>query len=104
MGLFLLLACCFADPEPVETFFKPGWDKPVDPDKDCKFVQAKDSLTIRLPAKDHDFDTKRRKYYAPRMLREVKGQGCSIVARAWFQREAGEGKRPPRLSSFTNCP
>lgn len=34
----LLLAVCAAVAAPAPVPFKSGWDKPVDPNRDCKFV------------------------------------------------------------------
>ncbi len=49
------------------------WDKPLDPDKDCKFLRDRDSLTIEMPGSDHDFDIRRGRLNAPRLLREIEG-------------------------------
>ncbi len=66
-ALCLLVICeLLAAPAP-PVFFKPGWDDPIDPDKDCKFRQTEDKLTIEIPGKAHDWDN------APRLLRDVKG-------------------------------
>jgi regulation of enolase protein 1 (concanavalin A-like superfamily) len=73
------LAACAAlaapVPKPRDTvFYKPGWDRPVDPDKDCKFrVASRDRLTIEVPAKDHDIDGNRKRDNAPRLLRTFEG-------------------------------
>lgn len=73
-ALVLLLAACAIHaalaPEP---FFKIGWDKPVDPNRDCKFVYQGRSVTIELPGTDHDFAPKRKRFNAPRILRDVEG-------------------------------
>jgi hypothetical protein len=77
---FLLLCtvfCCSVlaapTPPPRPVFYKPGWDAPVDPDKDCKFTQTKDALTIEVPGKDHDLDPSRKQMNAPRLVRDVEG-------------------------------
>lgn len=68
----LLLACAaLAAPAPQPSL--PGWGKPVDPDKDCKFRRGKDSLTIEMPGGDHDYDTARKRLNAPRLVREIEG-------------------------------
>jgi hypothetical protein len=53
--------------------FHTGWEKAIDPDGDCRFVYDKESLTIELPAKEHDLDPDRGRTNAPRLLREVEG-------------------------------
>ncbi len=71
--LCLLFVCAvLAAPAP-PVFFKPGWDAPVDPDKDCKMVQKEDMLTIELPGKPHDILAAGKRNNAPRLLRDVKG-------------------------------
>ena len=50
--------------------FETGWDKPVDPDGDCKFTPDKTVLTIEAPGKQHDLSFRMN---APRMLRKVEG-------------------------------
>src|SRR5262245_40272288 len=52
---------------------KPGWDAPIDPDKDCRFTKGRGSLTIQLPAKDHDINGNRKRNNAPRLLRDFEG-------------------------------
>jgi hypothetical protein len=72
----LLAACAaLAAPVPIHApvFFKPGWGKPIDPDKDCTFIQTKETLTIEIPGKDHDINPGQRRMNAPRLMREVKG-------------------------------
>jgi regulation of enolase protein 1 (concanavalin A-like superfamily) len=54
-------------------FYKPGWDNPVDPDKDCKFTQTSSSLTIEVPGTYHDYYPTLRRVNAPRLLRPVEG-------------------------------
>jgi regulation of enolase protein 1 (concanavalin A-like superfamily) len=61
-------------PKPKDTlFFKPGWDRPIDPDKDCKFTFKESSLTIDIPAKVHDLYANFQRANAPRLLRNVEG-------------------------------
>lgn len=69
--VFLLASVILAAPAPPP--FKAGWDKPLDPDSDCKFTREKDSLTIELPGTDHDYYPLRGRVNAPRLLREIEG-------------------------------
>jgi regulation of enolase protein 1 (concanavalin A-like superfamily) len=71
--MLLLAAVALAAPVPTPQPFKTGWDKPVDPDKDCKFTRDKDSLTIELPGTDHDYYPLRDRVNAPRLLRDIEG-------------------------------
>jgi Protein of unknown function (DUF1349) len=84
----LLASLALAAPLPKAkegTFYKPGWDKPIDPDGDCKFVQKRPELRIELPAKDHDFDPGRERLNAPRLLRPVVGNfSVTVRVRADF--------------------
>jgi hypothetical protein len=78
VALCCYLTACLAlaapAPKPKEAeLYKPGWDKPLDPDKDCKFRQTKNELTLTVPAKDHDYDPRRKQLNAPRLLRDVEG-------------------------------
>jgi regulation of enolase protein 1 (concanavalin A-like superfamily) len=76
-----MLACVvLAAPAPKESGFQPpGWERPFDPDRDCKFIQKKDALRIELPAKDHDLDPLRGRLNAPRLLRTVEGDFTLVV-------------------------
>ena len=69
-ALVLLLATCtiLAAPAP-----KSAWERPVDPDRDCKFAIKGGTVTIELPGTDHDLAPKRKRFNAPRLLREVEG-------------------------------
>lgn len=71
--LIALLLACAALAAPAPQPLLPGWGKPVDPDKDCKFRRGKDSLTIEMPGGDHDYDTARKRLNAPRLVREFEG-------------------------------
>ncbi|MGH7173767.1 MAG: hypothetical protein ACRELG_26085 [Gemmataceae bacterium] len=68
--VFLSLIACavLAAPAP-----KDGWDRPIDPDNDCKFVIKDGTVTIELSGGDHDLAPKRKRFNAPRLLREVEG-------------------------------
>jgi regulation of enolase protein 1 (concanavalin A-like superfamily) len=59
--------------------FDVGWDKPIDPDHDCKFLAGKNTLTVELPAKDHDLGAERGVMNAPRLLRDVAGDFTAQV-------------------------
>lgn len=56
-------------PEP----FRTGWDQPVDPDHDCKFVHKGSTLSLELPGTDHELAPKRGRFNAPRLLRDIEG-------------------------------
>src|SRR4051812_2737975 len=72
VSLLLASALAFAaDPDPNP--FMDGWDKPVDPDKDCMFDKVKSGLTITVPGKDHDLGVERGRMNSPRFLRDVEG-------------------------------
>jgi regulation of enolase protein 1 (concanavalin A-like superfamily) len=66
-----------ADPEPNP--FMSGWDKPVDPDKDCKFKREKGGLTIELPGTPHNLSAELGRMNAPRLLRTVEGDFVAEV-------------------------
>jgi RNA polymerase sigma factor (sigma-70 family) len=59
--------------------FEKGWDEPLDPDKDCKFVLDKDALTIEVPGKDHDLAVERPLMNSPRLMRDVEGDFVAQV-------------------------
>jgi hypothetical protein len=67
------LLACAALAAPAPQTLLPGWSKPIDPDKDCKFRGGKNSLTIEMPGGDHDYDTARKRLNAPRFVREFEG-------------------------------
>jgi uncharacterized protein DUF1349 len=52
---------------------KGNWDYVIDPDHDCKFASKGGKVTIELPGTDHDLAPKRKRFNAPRLLREVEG-------------------------------
>lgn len=76
-ALVLVAAAHAADPEPNP--FSSGWDKPVDPDGDCKLVRERGGLTIKVPGKDHDLGVERGRMNAPRLLRDVRGDFVAEV-------------------------
>lgn len=66
---FLPVACIvLAAPAP-----KDSWERPIDPDKDCKIDIKHGIVTIEVPGGDHELDPKRRRFNAPCLLREVVG-------------------------------
>ncbi len=72
----LLLACAaLAAPVPKRQPFMSGWEKPVDPDKDCTIKREKDTLTMQMPGRDHDYDPCRGRFNAPRLMREREIEG-----------------------------
>jgi regulation of enolase protein 1 (concanavalin A-like superfamily) len=75
----LAAAAALAAPAPTNKPFVTGWDRPVDPDKDCKFLFEKDSLVIEVPGKDHDLGIERGLMNSPRVLRDVEGDFVAQV-------------------------
>jgi regulation of enolase protein 1 (concanavalin A-like superfamily) len=80
-ALAFALACALAAtaagapvPKPKDIgFYKPGWDRPIDPDKDCRFTVSRGELTIEVPAKVHELYANFKLANAPRLLRNVTG-------------------------------
>ncbi|MGL4550744.1 MAG: hypothetical protein ACRC33_06115 [Gemmataceae bacterium] len=82
----LLSAATLAAPLPSgSAFWKPGWDEPSDPDRDCTFARSKGELTITVPGGDHCFLTERGKMNAPRLVRDFKGS-FTLAARVSLRR------------------
>lgn len=77
--LLLLLVVCQVLAAPAPEPFKSGWERAVDPSRDCKFVIKGDRLTIELPGGDHELAPKRGRFNAPRLLREVNGDFVAQV-------------------------
>jgi regulation of enolase protein 1 (concanavalin A-like superfamily) len=73
VSCFFCVCVALAAPAPANVPWVTGWDKPVDPDKDCKFNRDKDTLTIEVPGKDHDLGIERGLMNSPRLLRDVEG-------------------------------
>ena len=72
--LFLLTtSAVLAAPAPKKSWEQYGWEKPIDPDNDCKFDIKEGTITIELPGGDHDFSLRRKRLNAPRLLRNVEG-------------------------------
>lgn len=72
-ALVLVLATCTIHAAPAPEPFRKGWDKPVDPSRDCKFVFKGGTVTIEVPGVDHDLAPKRKQFNAPRILRDFEG-------------------------------
>ena len=68
-----------AAPAPADRPWLTGWDKPVDPENDCKFTRDKGTLTIEVPGKDHDLAVERNLMNSPRLLRDVEGDFVAQV-------------------------
>jgi regulation of enolase protein 1 (concanavalin A-like superfamily) len=74
LSLTALAALAAPVPKPKDgAFAQPGWDRRIDPDKGCKFTRARDTLTVEVPAKDHDLDGRRSRVNAPCFVRDVAG-------------------------------
>jgi regulation of enolase protein 1 (concanavalin A-like superfamily) len=71
--LILSLAACATLATPAPRSFEGGWDRPIDPDRDCDFVRADATLTIKVPGTEHDLAPERRRLNAPRLMRDVEG-------------------------------
>lgn len=89
-----------AAPAPEPRSWVRGWDKPVDPQKDCKFVRNGDVLTIEVPGGLHQIGKESTLGNGPRLLRTVEGDFL-------FQVRVGgscnlpvvESRTPPGVSS-----
>ncbi|HEY7313954.1 MAG TPA: hypothetical protein VH643_31685 [Gemmataceae bacterium] len=80
----------------VQTWVK-GWDKPVDPDEDCKFIRDKGTLTIEVPGKDHDLGVERGLMNSPRLLRDVEGDFVAQVRLSGTFRPSNKSTSTKRL-------
>ena len=81
---------------PAVLSFETGWDKPVDPDGDCKIVADKEALTIEAPGKRHDLAGEGA-INAPRLLRDVSGDFTIQVRVAGDLKPAGPSTAPGGL-------
>ncbi len=79
---------------PAPLSFADGWDKPVDPDGDCKILPDKESLTIEVPAKRHDLMAEQAALNAPRLLRDVTGDFTAQVKVGGDHTPAGPSTAP----------
>jgi regulation of enolase protein 1 (concanavalin A-like superfamily) len=89
----LLAATVTAAPIPPPRPWVQGWDRPVDPVGDCRFVRRGDKLTITVPAGEaRRLDRRCVRKAAPRLLRDVEG-GFAVQVRVAcdFRRPAGPG-------------
>lgn len=81
--LFLLLITCALQAAPAP---KSIWNRPIDPDKDCKITIKDGTVTMELPGGDHDLSPKRKRFNAPRLLCEMDGDFVMQVrVRALFR-------------------
>jgi serine protease Do len=81
-------------PPALLAFDADGWDKPKDPDGDCKILPAKDGLTIEAPAKRHDLLGELAAMNAPRLLRDATGDFTAQVKVAGDFKPAGPSTAP----------
>lgn len=77
----LLMTTCavLAAPTPKPHLFVSGWEKPVDPDKDCTIKRDKDTLIMEMPGRDHDYNPLRRQFNAPQLFREREFEGEFVM-------------------------
>ncbi len=67
--LCLLIGCTIlAAPAP-----NSAWDRPIDPDHDCKFDIRDGKITVEMPGGDHELSPNRKRFNAPRLLRDFDG-------------------------------
>lgn len=78
-----LLLACAAVSAPAPGPFAGGWSNPIDLDNDCKIRRSDGVLTLEMPGSDHDYDPIRKRFNAPRLLRDVEGN-FKIQVRAWI--------------------
>jgi hypothetical protein len=71
--LSTLLLICTAVAAPAPEPFVSGWGNPVDPDKDCKIRRDRGFLAIEMPGNVHDYDPRRKRLNAPRLMRDFEG-------------------------------
>ena len=57
------------------------WDKPVDPQGDCKFQNAGGKLTITVAGKRHDLSVEGRRMTCAATVADVEGNFMAQVAR-----------------------
>ncbi len=81
---------------PAVLSFENGWDKPIDPDGDCKITPEKEALTIEAPGKRHDLAGEGA-MNAPRLLRDVSGDFTIQVRVAGDLKPAGPSTAPGGL-------
>ena len=74
--LVLVIGCLpgldvYADEKPV--FNIKGWGDVIDPDKDCQVQVDDGKVTVKIPGAAHDFAAELRRWNAPRILSEIRG-------------------------------
>lgn len=79
LAALLLTPAILAAPAPKPQPFVSGWEKSVDPDKDCNIKRVEDTLIMELPGRDHDYDPCRGQFNAPRLLREREIEGDFVM-------------------------
>lgn len=97
-GMFVALLVTAAPvprPKEIRYFDQPGWDRPIDPDKDCRFTRAGAAVTVEVPAKPHLLDMRQLRPNAPRLLRPVEGDFRAEV-------RVSADWRPTPLSTLAN--
>lgn len=79
MYRYLLLICVvfgvglLTTPAPLPRPWFDGWDKPLDPLGNCRFVREGDKLTITVPGQGYELDGYSNRFTAPCLLRPVEG-------------------------------
>lgn len=56
-----------------------GWGEVIDPDHDCQIALDRDKVTVKVPAKVHDYAAELQRWNAPRILSEVGGDFIAEV-------------------------
>ena len=97
VACFLTTCVALAAPAPTDRPWVTGWNKPMDPDKDCKFVRDKGTLTIEVPGKDHDLGIERGLMNSPRLLRDVEGDFLAQVRVAGTFQPSNESTSTERV-------
>ena len=98
--LMAALAAPVAVAAPVPKGPLAAWGTKVDPDDDCTFTVAGDTLTIGLPAGDHSLDAERGKLNGPRVVRPVAGDFLTRVTAAGDAPAGAASVVPTRIPFF----
>ena len=72
LGVLLLACAALAVPAPKPSLR--GWGDPVNPDQDCKIRFDRGVLSIEMPGTAHEYDPARKRFNAPRIVREIEGE------------------------------
>jgi hypothetical protein len=72
LAVLLLTCAALAVPAPKPSLKE--WGDPINPDHDCKIRLDGGVLSIEMPGTDHDYDPYRKRFNAPRILREIEGE------------------------------